>query len=486
MTKKFMSLLLAVVMVIGLMPVMSIQAETSPVTILYKEDFNDFTTKAFNSDFSETGLYYVADDSGNNRLRLGKSLKADIIASDGYDGQLTDALKITVDSDGKVADTPGRMYLAGLDVANITDGAIVYEYEMYIPENDIGRIHMAPIVKSGDYYAVGTSSNDTDKRTLGKTLAKNQWYKFTYVHFAATQTTYCYVNDELDTSLITSAYAKSTAKTTFFLVCSNTNDFDYLIFDNFKIWHIAAVSDSDSAPQCITSAASTYAGLSDVAVTAQPKVTFTEMLLNAEIDDVATISDANIIMTTSDGSQTIPKTWEVSDDNKSITIKPNAVLEKGASYRVKLTGLKDMYDVTIPDYEFTFTTQEESPIVIKSGFPTFQKVSLTTAGTPETDITTLEKGYIRANLTVQNTSTKNKTQSLIMIAMLKDGNEIIGFQFKEGTLAPTEELTFDGGFWVTDADTQKIELLVWNSLSEMSPLTGKTTFDKTGRSYKAE
>jgi hypothetical protein len=476
MTKKFISLLISVIMVIGLMPTMGVQAETSPVKILYEEDFNDFTTKAFNSDFSATGLYYVQDDTTKNRLRLGKSLKADIVNMPDIDGFDTDVLKITVDSDGIVADTPSRMYLAGLSVENITDGAIVYEFKMYIPENHITQFHMAPIVKSGLRYAVGTSSNDSTKRTLGGDLTVNNWYKFTYVHFADTETNLCYVNDILDTDLYLENYAKSGSKSTYFNITKNTKDYDYLFFDDFKIWHIAAVSDIDTAPQCITSAASTYAGQQNVSVRVQPKVTFTEMLLNANIEDVATISDGNIIMTTSDGAQTVPKTWEVSSDNKSITITPTGVLNKGTSYRVKLTGLKDMYNVTVPDYEFTFTTMEESKISCAQ--PTFKKENLFVYGNQGTTISALENGYIRTDLTVSNTDASEK--EVFVIALLKENGDIKGFQFDEVTVPASGSVDFNCSFQVDDAANQTIETFVWDSFPGKTPLASKWTFSNSG------
>ena len=461
MTKKFMSLLLAVVMVIGLMPTMGVQAAGGTTYLV--DDFENYNSDDvwYDSASGTTGVG-VYDKNNVRKWRANGSIRAEIVTMPGYDDDTTQAMKITLAThDGKMGGEE-RFYAYGA-TANTT-GIQVVEAKFYIPdETPIKRFSFGQIRKYGAQLDLSADDNDVDNDCFS---IRNKWTKITLVVNLDTDESIVYINDN-----VASYHEYSVTKSIFpsYLQVAEATVGSYVILDDVVMYHTPSA----------TTASSTLAGLPDIAVTAQPKVTFTEMLLNTEINDVATISDANIIMTTSDGSKVIPKTWEVSDDNKSITIKPNADLEKGTSYKVKLTGLKDMYDVIIPDYEFTFTTQEESPIVVSSA--EFSKVSLTTAGTPETTIPTLEEGYINARITIKNDKAiKEKTQSLTVIAVLKDGNQITGFQFKEATLNPDDTLSFDGGFWVTDADTQKIEFYVWNSLYGMFPLAENITFDKTG------
>ena len=463
MTKKFMSLLLAVVMVIGLMSTMGVQAAGGTTYLV--DDFENYNSDDvwYDSASGTTGVG-VYDKNNVRKWRANGSIRAEIVTMPGYDGDTTQAMKITLaNHDGKMGGEE-RFYAYG-GTANTT-GIQVVEAKFYIPDGAaIKRFSFGQIRKYGAQLDLSADDNDVDNDCFS---IRNKWVKITLVVNLDTDESIVYINDN-----VASYHEYSVTKSIFpsYLQVAEATEGSSVILDDVVMYHTPSA----------TTASSNYANQDSVVVTDKPTINFTEMLLNTEINDVATISDANIIMTTSDadGSQNIPKTWEVSDDNKSITIKPNADLEKGTSYKVKLTGLKDMYDVIIPDYEFTFTTQDESPIVVSSA--EFSKVSLTTAGTPETTISTLEEGYINARITIKNDRTiKEKTQSLTVIAVLKDGNQITGFQFKEATLNPDDTLSFDGGFWVTDADTQKIEFYIWSSLNGMFPLAENITFDKTG------
>ena len=487
MTKKFVSLVLSLALVIGLVPMMSVSAEENPtVTELYIEDFTNFDNQSYNADYAVTGngSFQVTNKENVGRISIGAYCKADIVNMPGYDGNNTNALKLTMNpnlASFSYTAGAGRWTLTGLQTAlsGKTTGALVYQLKMYIPEadsdgnrQDINGFVMAPVVKNGSSYGVGTSARDTNKREIIGELNPGEWCDLTYVLLLDEQKVLVYCNDTI-VHYKTETVAASKHQ---FQIHSRRNVPDeHIIFDDFKVWHIAAKSAEDASPKCITSAASFYDDRENVPVAANPTVDFSNMILNRST--VETVSTDNVLMTESDGTTVVPLTSvTVGADKKSIVIDPATDLEKGMKYDVKVTGLKDIFEEAIPDYTFSFTTVEPSSITVSQ--PVFTKENLFAAGGASQTITALENGYIKASATVSNSA--NTAKDVMVLSMLKDGEDIKYFQFDNITVPAKGSAAFTGGFQIDNASTQKIETVVWDNITNKTPLADKYAFSSSG------
>ena len=488
MTNKFISIILSLMLLISVMPVADAFA-SSAVTVYYEEDFNDFTTKSFNADASATTTYNVTDNSGT-RLSVGKNLKTDIVNMKGYDGENTDVLKITLSDGAAVGTEDARIIFPGLAeaLANTTTGAVIYDFKMYIPAKvngtqvDLDQFIMAPIYKNGEYYAIGKSTSGTDNRRYAGTISYGRWYKFTYVYFESDDSILLYRNDELvvkghsSTNCYRVKYEKSD---TGYIQVTRKRDVanEHIIFDDISIRHIASVSSADSAPQCITKVSSSYAGRKAVPVSDSPVIKFSEMVEDAIINDVATVSDCNIIMTDSSGNP-VDKTYSVSSDNKSITVNPVYDMEPDSTYTIKLTGLKDMYEVTIPDYTLTFTTAPIPDIEVSE--PQFKLDDISDSAAYTQTATELADGDVGVSFTIENT-TNDKTKNAIAFLIIRDENGTLsGLQFKNMELAPNEEQTIDMRMHVVKANTKSVEFYVWDSFTDRNALSPSYTISADG------
>ena len=490
MTKKILALVLSLALVIGLVPMMSVSAEeeTSPITPLYEEDFTNFENQSYNADYALTGntSFYVTNKESVNRMQIGAYCKADIVNMAGFDGNNTNALKITVNPNlASFSPTAGagRWTIPGLSAAlgDKTSGALVYQLKMYIPEadsagnrQDINGFVMAPVVKSGNRYGVGTSARDAEKNEMIDDVNPGEWYDLTYVVLLDEQKVLVYCND------VISHYKTETvaAGGYRFQMHSIRNAADeHIIFDDIKVWHIAAKSADDPSPQSITTASSDYANSNSVAITANPTVKFSEVILNRQT--VTTVSTDNVVMTKADDvdNPISVESVTVGNDKKSIVINPTENLKPGTAYNVKVTGLYDMYDELIPDYEFSFTTAESISVELNAA-PSFKKANIF-SNIPGTELTALENGYINVKYTLKNTSA-TKECTAVLLTVLRDGGDIKYFQFENGAIAPGAELSFDGSFMVDDAESQTIETYVWDSLSGAAALADKYIISKDG------
>ena len=112
-----------------------------------------------------------------------------------------------------------------------------------------------------------------------------------------------------------------------------------------------------------------------VAITANPTVKFSEVILNRQ--SVTTVSTDNVVMTKADDvdNPISVESVTVGNDKKSIVINPTETLKPGTTYNVKVTGLYDMYDELIPDYEFSFTTAESISVELNAA-PSFKKANI--------------------------------------------------------------------------------------------------------------
>ena len=477
MTNKFISIILSLMLLISVMP--AADAFASPaVTVYYEEDFNDFTTKSFNADASATTTYNVTDNSGT-RLSVGKNLKTDIVNMKGYDGENTDVLKITLSDGAAVGGEDARIIFPGLAeaLANTTTGAVIYDFKMYIPAKvngtqvDLDSFIMTPICKRSTYYVIGSATSGTKDRTLIKPLDYGKWHKFTYVYFESDDSILLYYDDNLIVEGQNNCYRVKYKKseTGYIQVASKRGVAnEHIIFDDISIRHIASVSSTDSAPQCITKVSSSYAGRKAVPVSDSPVIKFSEMVENATINDVATVSDCNIIMTDSSGNP-VDKTYLVSSDNKSITVNPVSDMEPDSTYTIKLTGLKDMYEVTIPDYTLTFTTASIPDIEVSE--PQFKLDDISDSAAYTQTATQLVDGDVGVSFTIENT-TNDKTKNAIAFLIIRDENGTLsGLQFKNMELAPNEKQTIDMRMHVVKANTKSVEFYVWDNFTDRNALS---------------
>lgn len=489
MTKKILSLVLSLVLVVGLIPSMSVFAEeeNAAVTVLYDEDFADFDVATYNGDYTASAnTYYLKDNYGTTRFGVGTFFKSDIVNMPGYDGKPTNALKLTLNPDAAFTSThgSGRLELTGLKtpVGEVTDGALIYQLKMYIPEadsagnrKDINSFAMSPIVKGGDSYGVGTSSIDTSKRYWIDYANPGEWLDLTYVMLMDESLVLVYCNGKLV------SYKEETVSAggyRFQFQRRRAVEDEHIIFDDFKVWHIAGKSAEDLSPQCITTASSRFADSTNVAITANPTVDFSEMILNRDTEGaLEKVLTSSAEMEAADGTPVELTDVTVGSDKKSVIINPAEALTPGATYNVKVTGIYDMYGELIPDYEFSFTTAESISVELNAA-PSFKKANIF-SNTLGNELTALENGYVNVNYGIKNTSA-TKTYSAVLLTVLRDGGDVKYFQFETGTVAPGGELTFDGSFMVDDAENQTIETYVWDSFYGVNALTEKYVIDTNG------
>ncbi len=482
MTKKFISLLISVIMVVGLIPVMSVSAESTVVTH-FTEDFETWAEGLEFTGMNKASIYINSAGNWSNKSTLANKRfvtgsmieKIKIEKVIGYDGEYTNALKYMPKSDASwtSSNIPGgaRLQFQPEVALPQSDATLVYEVKVYIPEDehDIQKFNFGPIVKY-DYQLRdgGKATQLTDSEYC--TDFRIGWNKLTAVMVPYTRNAIIYLNDECvgykrydHDGKINDQYPNGLAINTYKV--TDWKD-KYIYLDDWNIY---------SNPNA-TTASSVYSDASNVSVKANPTVDFSQMLLDTEIESVKTISKANVLMTNSDGADVDLTSVTIGSDKKSIVIVPVEPLAKGMKYNVKVTGLKDMYDQTIADAEFSFTTMEESKISCTQ--PTFKKENLFVYGNQGTSITSLENGYIRTDLTVSNSDTAEK--EVFIIALLKEAGDIKGFQFDEVTVPASGSADFNCSFQIDDAVNQTIEIFVWDSFPGKTPLASKWTFTSSG------
>ena len=483
MTNKIISIILSLLLVIGLIPSAVAMAEdASPISVIYQEDFTNFNVASYNSSYNASSTTFdLNNNDGTKRLGIGNYFKADIVNMPGYDGELTNALKVTINPDLAKFDSTagaGRITFPGMSSSGLpgtkTDGALVYELKLYTPEansdgtrKDLSSFVMSPIVKAGASYGVGNSSTDKSKRTLIGDMVPGEWVSLKYVLLLNENKVLVYCDDKL----VSYKEREVTSKGYQFQIQARRNVADeHIIFDDFKVWHIAGKSADDISPQCITLVSSILANAEKVSATVKPSVEFSEMLLPR-----AGVTTDNVVITDENGTELEVESVTVADDKKSIVIKPSHALEQGTEYNVKVTGLYDMYDQLIPDYEFSFTTKPQEFTVSQTEF------SVEAIGGEGTSnaISSLENGYVNANYSVKNNST-TETKQAFMFAVLREGRKLKSIQFKTVTLAPLSTDSFNAGFTIDDYENQSIETYVWDSLSGKVALGSSYTITADG------
>ncbi|MBR3933806.1 MAG: Ig-like domain-containing protein [Clostridia bacterium] len=486
MTNKILSLILSIILVTSLVGVTSVSAQTAERTVLYEEDFQNFSTKVFNDGFTASGTNYnIADADSKARLNLGKFFKAEIVEMTGYDGKPTEAVKITGNhnaTDWTTSAGAGRITLSGLQTAlsNITSGTLVYEYKVYSPNAinsagetinmDIRQYYMSPIVKTNDYYGVGSSYDNASKSNI-QTLTTGEWHKFTYVLLLDESRVLVYHNDELVSYKVREVTTKGYR---FQVPYRSSVEGAHIIFDDFKVWHTTGTSIADG----LTQVTSSLNGVSDASRSAKPQFIFSEMLLDKESSTVDTVSVDNVEMVSSDGTPVAIDSVSLSADKKTLTVDPADELSWSTTYKVKLKNLLNIYQEKIADYEISFTVMDEPPFALVE--PVFTQVTdLTTQYQEPQGITALENGYINAKYgIVNNHDTDDK--NVLMFAVLREDGALKAIEFKQATIKPRGSVEFNAGFEIDDYRNQSIELFVWDNFADKNALAVSYVLDSNG------
>ena len=489
MNKKIISILLSLVMASSLLVCQSFAAPAAH-TVLYEEDFENFTTKSFNTGYtSGSTTYYVTDADGTARLGMGKYLQSDIITMPGYDGEETEAFKVTGNANETASwsTTSGqaRITLSGLSslVSTYTTGSIVYELKMYVPADinsggepinqSLDNVAMAPVIKSGNSYYVGSSNTESAKMKKIGTLTKGQWHKLCYVLLLDENKTLVYHNDEL----VSYKEIDTTTKGYRFQVFYKpANEGSYIIFDDFKVWHTAGTPSIAGS----TTSSSALNGAVKVSRLVSPVVNFSDELLDVEIPSSAidTVSTANVEMTTRSGAPVTINSATLSADKKTLTIDPAGELSWGTTYNVTVKNLVNLYQEKVEDYTFSFTVMDEPPFA--SLEPTFTKrADLETPSSSEETIVSLENGYVNASYTVVNNS-DNEAKEVFMFAVLREGGALKAIEFKQGNIQPRDNTTINAGFNIDNFGNQSIEIYVWDDLINRNALVPSYVITKDG------
>lgn len=462
MTKKFVSLVLSLALVIGLLPMMSVSAMTVSGTEYYTDNFENYNLgDSWYDSASGTSGTSVVDKSGTTKWASAGALKGEIVTENDDNGNPTQAMKITlVTRDGNFGGNE-RFHVKGAGTANTT-GIQVVEAKFYIPgENGISRFTFGQIRKynneldiSNDDYTVNTSFN-----------VSNKWVKVTLVVNLDTDESIVYVNDK-----VVSYHKYSVSKSIFpsYLQVNAGSAGSYIILDDVVMYHTPSS----------TTVSTVYSDASNVSSKVSPVIKFSEKLLNTSVHSDGIISKDNIeFYKTADSSATVEiNDPVVSADDKSITIDPVIdELDGGVEYTVVVKNLKDMYGRDIPAATFNFTIAEPSAITVSQ--PVFSRENLFVAGASQA-ISTLETGYIKASTTVNNSA--NTDKEVMVLAMLKEGDDIKYFQFDNIAVPANGSAAFNSGFQVDNVSTQKIEVVVWDSIYNKTPLADKYAFSSSG------
>ena len=458
MTKKFFSIVLSLVLLIGLLPVMNVSAAGE--TIYFEDDFENYNpTDVF---YNSAGTANVKDKSGITKWTAANALKAEMVTMNGYDGEPTQALKLTmVTDDGSMGGN--ERFTLKTDQTAATTGIQVIEAKFYTPaENSIFRYSFGVIRK----YAAGFDL-DKDANDIGTYFKAGTWLKATIVVNLDTDETIVYVNDTVasyNKYKITAASAFPTR-----LGIAQADAGDYLIMDDIKMYHSPAA----------TQASSTLDGKTSVSARVAPAVSFTEKLLNTTLNDDGIISaekNVTFVKTVDQSDNVTINEIKVSKDGKTLEIVPAKDLEKGTNYTVTVKNLKDMYGQDIEDYTFSFTTAEDYNL--KTTTPVFTKVDLVNPKVEAQNIQNLENGHINAACTL--TSEAATDTQVMMVAVLKDDDDIKYMQFDTVTVPANGSFTYNAGFKVDNYLSQKIEVFAWDSLYGMTPLVSKYSISASG------
>ncbi len=458
MKKRFLSLLLSLVLVMGILPVMSLTASAA-ATPVFSDDF-----ESYNADdvfYGSDGDSMMKDD--NVMWALGASIKSTVETVTGHDGNPTKAVKIENAVANASSNSSYRFYVR--DSSSFGTETGIYVMELKVMTGSHQYLAFGPLKRQmADYCLYGASYPFAS--------TGSGWTTLRFVIDAASDKVMIYANGNLVTKygendVLSYTYTLDAFPT--FLSFQNAKALGlYVYIDDVNFYRLSTVAEA--------TAKSPADGASEVSKAVNPAVTFDTEILDAVIGSDATLSAANVdIVNNSDGSHVAVSSVALSADGKTVTATPASDLDYGTEYNVTFKNLKDIYGRTIADVSYTFTTMEQ-PMLSFSDV-VFKKEALETDGTV---ITQLENGYISCEYSITNNH-PTKTQNVLMFAVLWENDSIKSFLFlKKPNLACGETATYYGGFDVTDAANSKIETYIWDGITTMLPLKEKGVFTTNG------
>ena len=470
MTNKLISIILSVVLIAGIFPAIA-QAESED-TIVFQADFEAFSSgEVFNENFAGATIRHAEEP---HYFSLGKAVKGEIVKMTGYDGKPTNALKITT-KPASASTTDGAYRLNYYGFTPPTSGIYVAELKVYTPEqtvnsdgetvyNDISRVHGSPFIKDKNYYGSGYA---TGQYKTVVPVNYGGWVKLKYVQNLDTGCVSVYVNDELKKFNALTDNKTIAKRLQIYSRYNYLNTDEALIFDDFNFY----------VPS-VTTASSVYSEAEEVSVNVNPTVDFSQELYDPSLSGAPVISASNAEVTDIvTGSKVAVRDVMLSADRKKVTVDIKDPLGYSTKYEVKLTGLKDMYGADIPEYKFTFTTKPQPPFSVSE--PVFTKENIGVKESTGEVITSLENGHINASYTVVNNSTTD-VKDVFMFVVLREGRKLRSIQYKDITLEPLSQNTFNAGFNIDDSQNQSIETYVWDSLSGKIALGSSYTITADG------
>jgi len=203
MTKKLISLMLSLSMVIGLVPVMSVSASAEVAVQVMYDDYESYEVgQTFNTDFNKN-----TEDGKIGPISLGISTGAEIVSMVGYDGTITKALKVFTDPDAEWTTTTGagRINYSRKDMPE--SGMYVTEFKIYVPEDvmvdgepvsrTFSRLHGNPFIFDGDRFGAGNGFASNQYDDVSEAFNKGEWYKLTYVQDLTNGKVSLFINDKL-------------------------------------------------------------------------------------------------------------------------------------------------------------------------------------------------------------------------------------------------------------------------------------------------
>ena len=211
MTKKFISLLIAVIMVVGLLPVMSVSAAGG--TTYLEDDFQSYDTRVYSS--ADTPLKV----NGTEKWRVNASVKLEVVDMNGADGNATKALKYFNQAGGSGDINSNKYRLTALKdpnhpvaLASLAGRVFVQEVDVWLPadiENVDGTTdYKRPYKVNLGYGAVISASYLYVGGTIytGVKIDSEKWYKvktvFDFSNYDATNggpiTYTVFVNDKAE------------------------------------------------------------------------------------------------------------------------------------------------------------------------------------------------------------------------------------------------------------------------------------------------
>ena len=457
MKKRFLAMLLSLVMAVGMLPVVSFTAlAADKLPVPFSDDFQNYTVGTkFVPNSSEA--VRITDNDGTVKWSLNKNspLSTEIVSVIGTDGKSTNAMKVKLDTS---VSSKQRLYVDYGNGVNTSTG-------IYVMEISIGATESSAL-----YYNFGPLKRDLNVLYAGGVAfanAADYWDKIRFVIDASTDKMLIYHNGSLVTSYgETTSWSYSEDKFKDIFEITDTTVGRSIYIDDVKLYENPAV----------TSLVSKAPVGSEVSRSENPSVTFSNEILDAVINGDATVSsDCVEIVKTEDGSKVEVSSVELSLDGKTVTATPATELEYGKEYSVTFKNLTDVYGRDVAEVSYSFTTMEAPATSVTA--PVFRKEAL-----EETEgdvITELENGYISCEYSITNNST-TKTQNVLMIGVLWENDAIKSFLFTKKALGYNETASFYGGFNVTDAANSKIETYIWDGITTMVPLSKKGEFTVGG------